>query len=115
MYIYYFIIKTKNMFGTKKTKLNNSDKQKIRARFISKAQEYQNLSLDELKSKLNDKMSSTDKMALNMIIDNHIKKSITEQQEKEHAITRNDSIDSQEAKSGNTDTNECITEQEVNG
>jgi len=71
------------MYGVRKNKLNNSDKAKIRARFNSKMQEYDKMSLEELKPILESKLSSTDKYALEVVIDGKIKQNLAKSMEEQ--------------------------------
>jgi len=54
--------------GIKRTMLS-SDQQRIKMRYDEKIEEYEKLSLEELKPLLNVKMSSTDRFALKTVID----------------------------------------------
>lgn len=66
------------MFGEPKLKLTNKDKQKIQARFYSKIEEFTAKSNEELLEIQKEKMSSTDKIALDNVIKNKMKQSIAE-------------------------------------
>ena len=74
------------MYGIPKQKLNNSDKQRIQARFTSKIEAFIAKSPEELKILLTTKMSSTDKYALELVVDQKIKQNIAKIKEEELKI-----------------------------
>lgn len=75
------------MYGEPKQKLNNADKQRIKARFSTKMEEFKNKTADELKTLMDVKMSSTDKYALEVVIDGKIKANLAKEMEENKQIT----------------------------
>ena len=78
------------MFGTPKLKLTNRDKQKIQARFNAKLDEFKAKTDEELKTLMSVKMSSTDKTALDYVIDHKIKANVAKEMESNKQIENND-------------------------
>lgn len=79
------------MYGTPKQKLTEEDKRKIRERFSAKLAEFKAMSAEELKPLLDKKMSSTDKYARDIAIDEKIKANVAKKMEEESTINKQES------------------------